>query len=228
MCLLSFPTTAAPECGLPKVTLDKALCAETSTTADSESTKRNRRKRVRFECDEERPGKRQHRVLEWLPLCREWTAEEKQARWVTTPEHAQIRSRMSQDATQRQADDIARAQKGLSTLTQTYAQIYAHCHPKSTTTTTAQQQLSNLVTTWAVEFADCRGLEDRTVPVLGLQRRLARTKLIRAVVNGADDAQHHSAAAARLAQALAVVDATAAVMAHVSSSSAEQKKKDAV
>ena len=94
----------------------------------------------------------------------------------------------------RQQDDLARVSSS-TTFTQTYAQIYAlchhqqqqqqHTHENDITTTkdnnlTDAKRLSNLLTTCATEFSDCRGLEDRTVPVLGLQRRVARAKLIRA------------------------------------------------
>ena len=72
------------------------------------------------------------------------------------------------------------------------------------------------------------------MPVLGLQRRLARAKLIQAVVDTANEKEEAAAAvskqlsgsAVRLAQALAVVDATAALMVHVSSDDDDEKRKD--
>ena len=200
----------------------------------------------------DRPVKR--RVVEWLPLCNELPEEEKNQRWIQQDEHTSIRARMSEQAALSRRKDAAAVQAGQPELSfsETYAQVVGLCHhstadddtksedsscstensmvaPVATTTTTSLQQqgLPDLLASMAVgRFAENRGLEDRTVPLMALERRFARAKTIRAVV----ECQHHtlltnsqdssvadlaralSEPSRKLAECLAVVDATAAMM----------------
>jgi hypothetical protein len=194
----------------------------TAVTTTSLSSKRRGRKRVHFEtedtestlpsvvdtssCDD-RSVKR--RVVEWLPLCREWTASEKQDRWILPHEWDAIRQSIKDEMSQRQ---------DLSQKAQIYSLVYELCQHQDS------QFMPNmmLVLPW-MACSDLRGLEDALVPRLALARRLARARSIRAVVEAQTNQEPEglgvlyaglSCSSRRLGQVLGVADATAAMSEH--------------
>jgi hypothetical protein len=194
----------------------------TAVTTTSSPCKRRGRKRVHFEtedtestlisvvdtssCDD-RSVKR--RVLEWLPLCREWADSEKQDRWILPHERDAIRQSIKDEMSQRQ---------DLRQVAQIYALVYALCQNQDS------QFMSNmmLVLPW-MACSDMRGLEDALVPRLALARRLARARSIRAVVEAQTSKEPEglgdlyaglSYSSRRLGQVLGVADETAAMLEH--------------
>ena len=159
------------------------------------------RKRVHFDSNNAAPIiKRQ--VLEWYPLCREMTFEEKQARWIQQEESHEIRM---------QAIEVAR---GAADFASTYAHVYALCQSDQTAPTV---ELVHHV----ARRASLRGLEDRILPSIGIERRMARTKAIRTILKAQsmcteDDvgilSRILSQSATRMGQVLAVADARAAMV----------------
>jgi hypothetical protein len=184
-----------------------------------------------------RPVKK--RIVEWLPLCRELTASEKQERWIQRHERSEIRQSANAVAAQGRQEDAWLEDNGQLSVARTYTQVYDICQQRwsagedeeehevhesspcnQDATETALTVLPDLLS-WMAGKNDTRGLEDRMVPWLALERRVARAKAIRAVVQAQGMYQPEvvrtisrvlSHPSRRLGQVLAVADATAAML----------------
>ena len=183
------------------------------------------RKRVRFAAedmdeqlslDQERPPKR--RIIDLVPLSTELSEREKRDRWIQPGEWGGIRQSILEQTAQFQQDGLTKS------VAHTYVQLYALCQVqwmaerRDNIPGTLLPSISSMATT----CSDVRGLEDRLVPWLGIRRRVERIKIIRAVIKAqqqkascqdvASLSQLLTEPARQMGQAVAVADATAAIL----------------
>jgi len=191
------------------------------------STTINTRKRVRFEQAEESEHKAKRRtIIDYRPLCKELTLEEKRNGWLQADERANIAQDCKQVAQDSRTKDKSMIQKGQVhfAFSETYTNVYAVCHlsDMKDSSDICSVLSREVVTFMALKNESARGLEDWTVPHVALERRVERKKVIRAVLQGqkarvdteklCQVSQALSRPACKLAQAVGAADATSAML----------------
>ncbi|EEC49831.1 predicted protein [Phaeodactylum tricornutum CCAP 1055/1] len=187
-----------------------------------------RKRKLRFDdhtaegwCD--RNSKR--RAFESSPLSVNLTEEEKESRWITAGEKECIRQNANAEAQECRIQDNrlrlgGQVQFASSTI---YSSVYNIVQNANLKDSDDVFSVLNPELLTFLAFSETRGLEDRTVPHLALERRLIRNDAIRQVLQaqqackGDTDligkvAAFCSRPARKFAEALGVADATAAMM----------------
>jgi hypothetical protein len=179
-----------------------------------EQTEQGSAKRVRF--TENEPC-----VISHLPLCREIPEKEKLLTWYAQSEKESLRQEANADASCARKLDarLLLSGKGHLAFGETYQQVYRICNLYVAPDDDVVDVVSPEILTF-LAMNQARGLEDRTAPRVAIERRLIRAQSIKLIVQnqvskGTDVsllAQQMSSAACKFAQALGVVDATAAML----------------
>ena len=151
------------------------------------------------------------------------TEDEKSALWFRGAERAEIHRRLSREAHESRICDNKMILLGQPhfCFRDTYANVFAACH---LIVGHDDDDMCSIVSPEIFTFMatnDARGLEDRTAPRVALERRLLRARQTQLVlqaqrVNDAEGVRNVSRALSRpsrkLAEALGIIDATAAMM----------------
>lgn len=210
---------------------ESSIMEPIAVPALSKPAMRKSRKRVRFtdhdedETGEGREGSCKRRVLEFLPLSSEISPEEKKARWLQREDRNEIRKFAHEHAQEWRLSDAKKIASGQGHLTfsETYANLYGVCHliedfenENAVFDVLTPEVVSHMAT------SNTRGLEDRTVPRVALQRRLSRRLIVRTVLsmhgrnvepNDMQEAvRSMTLPSRRFAEVLGVADATAAMI----------------
>jgi hypothetical protein len=146
-------------------------------------------------------------IIEYRPLCSEYTDEEKMQRWMQPLEQSDIRTLAKLDAQQFVSSPItlpiSKAEAFIKGFSYTYhaskeitsAILSDDSDNDSHDSATTVQSVSSSSTSQAVVSmlqstpdlmlilarSDIRGLEDRIVPIIGIDRRIVRKRIIQAV-----------------------------------------------
>lgn len=188
------------------------------------------RKRVRFEPSKTEASQVKEQVLDHVPSCSELSAEEKAERWIQPAEWVEIRRAASEEALECRREDHERLLRGESHLafSAMYAKVYEVCHLESTDGTKDVVQLISTELLMLMARSQSRGLEDRKVPQIALQRRFSRKQVIHLVLQiqialGNEPERLREASEAlsnpsrKFAEVLGVTDATAAMLEYTAS-----------
>lgn len=196
-------------------------------SSNSPPRRTNSRKRVRFEHESEHFSPKRRMVVDDRPLCKkELTLDEKRSTWFQADEQADIVRDCKQAAQDsRKADNcMVRKGQGHFAFSETYRNVYGVCHLADLQESSDMCSLlsTEVITFLALKNEAARGLEDWTVPLVALERRAERKKVIHSVLQVQQakfDAeklcqvsQSLSRPARKLAQAVGVTDATAAML----------------
>jgi hypothetical protein len=205
---------ASLECTKPS---SKRLCEKEASTRS--------RKRVRFEPSKTEASQVQEQVIHHGPSSSELSVEEKAERWIQQAEWGEIRRSANTEAQDCRREDTQKVLRGEPHLafSELYSKVYAICQLVNVDKTKDIVQLISTEMLMLMAQSQARGLEDRKVPQMALQRRVLRKQVIRLVLQlqlaiGGEPERIREVSeiltnsSRKFAEVLGVTDATAAML----------------
>jgi hypothetical protein len=188
------------------------------------------KKRVRFDDEAECSRSLKRRSLDIVPASSEWSEAEKSRVWFSDSESKRLREESNNDAHEFRRSDNKMILLGQPhfCFRETYANIFAVCNLN----VGEDDDMCSFVSPEIVTFMainEARGLEDRTAPRVAVERRLLRVQQVKLVLQAQSAskdpesvrnvARAMSRPSRKLAEALGIIDATAAMMYYLDASS---------